>query len=420
MAQRKKSTEVVHDVVIVGAGLAGLSCARHVARAGRSVVVLESSDGVGGRVRTDSFEGFLLDRGFQVLLTAYPEVQAEVDLVKLDMRYFDPGALVRVGNKNHVVGDPLRQPSTLLPTTFAPIGNVLDKARIALLRYRVQELTAQQILASDDLSTVDALRKAGFSQRIIDTFFRPLVGGIQLDPELATSRRMFDLIFRSLGKGEAGVPASGMGQLSEQLASPLSPGTIHLGSRVVSVAPGVVTLASGDIVRGRAVVVAVEGPAASELTGIPVMKSRPVSCVYFAAPEAPTQKKLIALDGASHGPVLNMAVMSNVSPAYAPPGQHLIAAACPGVTEAENPQLLQDVTTQLRNWWGPTVNDWRHLRTYNIAHGQPDQCPPFSPKKPIALGEGMFVCGDHRDTGSSQGAMYSGRRCAAAVLEHIL
>lgn len=410
----------MHDVVIVGAGLAGLSCARHIARAGRNVVVLESSDGVGGRVRTDSFEGFLLDRGFQVLLTAYPEVKAEVDLVKLDMRYFDPGALVRVGNKNHVVGDPLRQPTTLLPTTFAPIGNVLDKARIALLRYRVQKMSAQQILASDDVSTVDALREAGFSQRIIDTFFRPLVGGIQLDPQLATSRRMFDLIFRSLGQGEAGVPAYGMGQLSEQLASTLTPGTIRLNSQAVSISPGAVTLSSGDIVRARAVVVAAEGPVAAELTGIPLMKSRPVSCVYFAAPEAPTQKNLIALDGGGNGPVLNMAVMSNIAPAYAPPGQHLIAAACPGVTEAENPQLVSDVTTQLRNWWGPSVDNWRHLRTYNIAHGQPDQCPPFSPKKPTALGEGMFVCGDHRDTGSSQGAMYSGRRCAAAVLEHIL
>lgn len=410
----------MHDVVIVGAGLAGLSCARHIARAGRNVVVLESSDGVGGRVRTDSFEGFLLDRGFQVLLTAYPEVKAEVDLVKLDMRYFDPGALVRVGNKNHVVGDPLRQPTTLLPTTFAPIGNVLDKARIALLRYRVQKMSAQQILASDDVSTVDALREAGFSQRIIDTFFRPLVGGIQLDPQLATSRRMFDLIFRSLGQGEAGVPAYGMGQLSEQLASTLAPGTIRLNSQAVSISPGAVTLSSGDIVRARAVVVAAEGPVAAELTGIPLMKSRPVSCVYFAAPEAPTQKNLIALDGGGNGPVLNMAVMSNIAPAYAPPGQHLIAAACPGVTEAENPQLVSDVTTQLRNWWGPSVDNWRHLRTYNIAHGQPDQCPPFSPKKPTALGEGMFVCGDHRDTGSSQGAMYSGRRCAAAVLEHIL
>ena len=410
----------MYDVVIVGAGLAGLSCARHVARAGRSVAVLESSDGVGGRVRTDSVDGFLLDRGFQVLLTAYPEVKAEVDLVKLDMRYFDPGALVRVGNTNHVVGDPLRQPSTLLPTTFAPIGNVLDKARIALFRHRVQKMSAQQILVSEDLSTVNALREAGFSQRIIDTFFRPLVGGIQLDPQLATSRRMFDLIFRSLGQGEAGVPALGMGQLSEQLASPLAPGTIRLGSRVVSISPGSVTLSTGDIVRARAVVVAVEGPVAAELTGIPLMKSRPVSCVYFAAPEAPTQKNLIALDGGGNGPVLNMAVMSNVAPAYAPPGQHLIAAACPGVTEVENPQLLSDVTTQLRNWWGPSVGHWRHLRTYNIAHGQPDQCPPFSPKKPIGLGEGMFVCGDHRDTGSSQGAMYSGRRCAAAVLEHIL
>ncbi len=407
------------DVVVVGGGLAGLSCARHLQRAGRDVVVLEADDAVGGRVRTDLVDGFRLDRGFQVLLTAYPEIQTDVDLVKLQMRMFDPGALVRAESKNHVLSDPLRDPARIVPTALAPVGTVFDKARVGLLRLRTQRASARSLLRNDDIATVDALTAQGFSQKMIDRFFKPLVGGIQLDPELATSRRMFDVIFRSLSTGDTGVPAMGMGSLSEQLASHLKPGTVRLNTRVAKLTSNGVTTETGETLQARSVVVATEGPAASKLIGIAPVASRPVSCFYFSAPKAPFDEKLIALDGYSGGPVLNMAVMSNVAPEYAPAGRHLIAAACPGVTEATHPGLHDTVVAQLRWWWGPQVADWRHLRTYNIAHGQPDQSPPFSPKKRQSLGDGLFVCGDHRDTGSIQGAMFSGRRCAAGVLEYL-
>jgi phytoene dehydrogenase-like protein len=141
--------------------------------------------------------------------------------------------------------------------------------------------------------------------------------------------------------------------------------------------------------------------------------SRRVGCVYFAADRPPTTERLVALNGEGSGPVLNVAVMSNVAPSYAPVGQHLIAAAMPGVSSED---LHTVARAQLRGWWGAQVDSWRHLRTYDIAHGQPDQTPPFSPKRRVALGEGLFVCGDHRDTGSIQGALFSGRRCAEAVL----
>jgi phytoene dehydrogenase-like protein len=408
-----------HDVIIVGAGLAGLQCARHLQRAGRNVLVLESSDGVGGRVRTDVVEGFRLDRGFQVLLTAYPELATEVDLVKLDMRYFDPGALVRGTSKDHIVSDPFRDPGHVVPTALAPIGTVFDKARVGLLRWRVQRSNPRTLLQGEDLSTAEALRKLGFSEKMISRFFAPLVGGIQLDPTLGTSRRMFDIIFRSLSNGDVGVPKNGMGELSAQIATHLAPGVVRLHTPVTHVSPTSVTTESGETLSARCVVVATEGPVATRLTGIAPVASRSVSCVYFAAPTPPTEHKLVVLDGTGSGPVLNLAVMSNVSESYAPAGQHLIAAACPAVTQAGRPNLLDDVRAQLRWWWGPQVDTWTHLKTYDIAHGQPAQDPPFPPKKPISLGEGLFVCGDHRDTGSIQGAMYSGRRCAVGVLEYL-
>ena len=404
------------DVVIVGAGLAGLSAAREIQRHGHSVIVLESSDAVGGRVRTDIVDGFQLDRGFQVMLTAYPELQSQVDMRALDLRPFDPGALVWRNGKGHAVSDPFRKPQTLATTAFAPIGSVFDKARIVVLRARVMRRKPAALLGGQDVSTDVALRAFGFSTKIINRFFRPLFGGIQLDPHLATSRRMFDVIFKSLSEGQSVLPSRGMQALPLQMASRLSEGTIHLNTRVSKVDGAKVTLASGESITARAVVVATDGPTASSLLGIPIVESRKVGCVYFSADTPPTKEKYVVLDGTGSGPVLNVAVISNVAPSYAPADKHLIVAALPGVTDGDLEAMSRE---QLRSWWGPQVNDWKHLRTYVINHGGPVQKPPFSPKQRVDLGNGLFVCGDHRDTGSIQGAMFSGRRCGEAVVRSL-
>ncbi len=400
------------DVVVVGAGLAGLAAARALHRAGRHAVVVEASDGVGGRVRTDVVDGFRLDRGFQVLLTAYPELRSQFDLEALDLRRFEPGALVWNGSSNDLVGDPVRRPSTLLRTGLAPIGSVADKLRILRQRVRLHRAAAPDLLRQRDVSTLTALHEQGFSDRVIERFFRPLVGGIQLDPSLQTSRRMFDVILRSLIDGDVAVPARGMGAIPAQLAGHLPPGMIHLNTEVVGVTPGEVALSGGRRISAQSVVVAVEGPRAASLLGLAPVDSNPASCVWFAAGQAPIPDRYIVLDGTGVGPALNTSVMSNVAPEYAPTGSALIVAACPGVND---PHIEPVVRTQLRAMWGPVVDTWRHLRTDAIAHGQPRQHPPFSPKQRIALGDGLFVCGDHRDTASIQGALFSGRRCGEAV-----
>lgn len=400
------------EVVVVGAGLAGLAAARTLHQAGREVLVLEASDGIGGRVRTDLVDGFLLDRGFQVVLTAYPELHRQLDVPRLQLRTFEPGALVWHAGRGHVVSDPFRRPRTALSTALAPIGGPLDKARVVRLRRSLRAVHPARLLTNPDVSTADMLHQHRFSPTMVSRFFRPLVGGIQLDPELATSRRMFDVIFRCLADGDAAVPSSGMGAIPAQLAEGLAPGTVRLGSPVAALEGTTVRLTDGRCVDADAVVVAVEGPAASALLGLPPVGSKPVGCVYFAADTPPTRHRLVVLDADASGPVANVAVMSNVAPSYAPEGQHLIAAALPGVVDGD---LEAAARTQLRGWFGPVVDGWRHLRTYRIAHGQPEQRPPFHPKQPVSLGERRFVCGDHRDTASIQGALYSGRRCGEAV-----
>lgn len=367
-------------------------------------------------MRSDVVDGFTLDRGFQVILTAYPELKRQFDVKALDLKAFDPGALVWLESKGHVVADPLRQPLSLISTVAAPIGSPLDKARIAALRMKTGRGRAADLLRGNDISTVHMLQGRGFSSRMIRSFFTPLVGGIQLDPQLAASRRMFDIVFRMLSEGDAAVPAHGMGQLSRQLADRIPPERIHLDTPVVAVSPGAVEVGGGRRIDSRVVIVATEGPVASSLLGLAPVASRSAACVYFSAPRPPTDAKLIVLDGSGNGPVLNIAVMSNVSPHYAPPGHHLVAAAIPGEAAMETNDLLGAARDQMRRMFGADVDTWEHLRTYRIEHGQPDQTPPFDPRQKVSLGEGIFVCGDHRDTASIQGALFSGRRCAEAVL----
>jgi phytoene dehydrogenase-like protein len=331
----------------------------------------------------------------------------------LDLRRFTPGAVVRAAGAFHRNGDPRRDPKSVLSTLASPIGSVVDKARIALLAQRLLHTDPADILRGADLTTANDLRNIGFSPRMIERFLQPLFAGIQLDPALAASSRMFRVLLRTLAAGDAAVPSAGMQAIPDQLASRLPIGTITFGAKVERVTPSSVRLTDGSTVRAAGVVVAVEGPAAAHLLGMPDRGSLPVSCVYFAAPDAPLPDRAIILDGERSGPAVNVAIMSNVSPTYAPPGRALIAAACPGTMSVE---LEADVRRQMTCWFGPQVESWHVVDTYRIAHAQPSSRPPFNPKRAVRLGRGLYVCGDHRDTPSIQGALFSGRRTAEAIM----
>lgn len=409
-------------VVIVGAGLAGLCCAIELGRRGLPWLLLEAGDAVGGRVRSDTIDGFTLDRGFQVLLTAYPEARRLLDYEALDLRAFEPGALIRRGGSFHRVSDPLRRPQHALASLRAPVGTLADKARIGLLGARLRTTEAHRLVEGPDVATVRHLADLGFSDEIVDHLLRPLFAGIQLDWSLATSSRAFTFVLAMLARGDNAVPAAGIEAIPRQLAGRLDPARIRLHTRVTAIDDGGVTVADVGHLPAGAVVIATDGPTAARLdAAVADPGSKTVGCVWFAADSAPVTEPVLLLDADRSGPVNNLTVMSRVAPTYAPPGAELVAASvvpAPGArVDVPDDQLIPDVRDQLRGWFGPAVDGWRHLRTDRITHAQPRQPAGrlTPPGRPVGLGPGRYVCGDHRDDASINGAMVSGRRAAEAV-----
>jgi phytoene dehydrogenase-like protein len=412
------------EVLIVGAGLAGLGCALRLREIGIPFLIVEAADAVGGRVRTDLLDGFRLDRGFQVLLPAYPEAERMLDYALLDLKAFKHVDLFRFGGRFHRIADPRLEPWTAVKSLFGPIVGLRDSFRTASLISKVKTGRPEDQFRRPEGLTLDFLRWGGrFSETMIDHYFRPYLGCIFLERDLVTSSRLFRFVFRMLLEGGAAVPAAGMGAIPQQLAGRLPAGSIRLNTPVETVEPGKATLRGGEQLAARAFVVATDGPTAARLlpNDVPDPGSRSVTCSYFAADESPVKEPILLMNVDEPGPVNHLAVMSDVAPSYAPPGAALISVSVLGDPPSDDAVLTAAVREQLRGWFGDAVTGWRHLRTYRIRHALPDQTAPAlaDRQRPVRLDDGLYVCGDHRDHGSIDGALASGWRCAQAVAEDL-
>ncbi len=421
-------------VLIVGAGLSGLTCALRLHQAGIPVHIIEASDGVGGRVRTDQVDGFLLDRGFQVYLSAYPQAGELLDLEALELQAFEPGAIVYDGKGLKRVMDVFRRPRYLIGSALSSIGSLADKMRVALLRFQTLGSSEEEIRDHKDQSTESFLREFGFSEKMINGFFRCFYGGIFLETELRTSSRMFEFTFKMFSQGSATLPARGMGSIPLQLARRLPAETIRINSPATSVTCSSVTLANGSVLQGSHVVLATQASQTSEF--IPSFSShapqwRSVTNVYYAADKSPLKEAIIALNGSSKGLVNNVCVPSDVSPLYAPEGKSLISVSLLGLHRDEH--IPTEVKKELAAWFGEQVDGWQHLRTDIIKHALPEQAPEEDQQNDTEADTGnhteapkgflkiddIMICGDHTTSASIEGAIISGNQTAAALLASI-
>ena len=414
-----------HDVVVIGAGLAGLRCARRLAEAGREVLVLEAEDAVGGRERTDLLDGFQLDHGFHVLNPAYPAVRRWVDLDALDMQPFPVGVRVRRQNEIVELHHPLRHPIGVFGTLASGMVSIRDAA--ALLRWVLPAVVRpRSVIAGNDRSLPEGWDRVGLHGPVRTEVLEPFFAGVLADDRGETSDTFARLLARMFAIGRPGLPAAGIGALPTQLAASATAagGRVQLGARVKRMTRRGgrfdVDVRDADTFRARNVVVAVGPGATSDLSDLPRPVTKGLQTWWFAATTAPTTSALLSVDGRRDGPIVNTVVISNAAPSYAPAGSHLIQATCllpdAQTTHAEALPRESEVRRQLGEIWNADAASWRLLRRDDIPDALPAQLPPLRVTQPARLDAGLFVAGDYRDTASIQGALVSGDRVARAVL----
>ncbi|MDN3020729.1 NAD(P)/FAD-dependent oxidoreductase [Streptomyces sp. S.PB5] len=429
------------DVVIVGAGVAGLSAAHRLTSAGVTTAVLEAAHGVGGRMSTEKVDGFRLDRIGQLLSTAYPELRLTPGLDGLVLRPFAPGVLLHSDGRRHRAGAPAGTGGargalhavralasaprpTVAPGTgasaprgTAPLGTAVDQARLAAALTRVANTPIERLLARPELPAGQSLTARGLPSRTVDGFLRPLLAALLCDPGLTTSSRCADLALRAFAAGRLCVPEGGAEVLPELLARTLPPGTVHTGVRVTSVSTRSVTTAEHGEFRCRAVLLATDARTAADLLpGLRVPDFHQLTVVHHTTDEPPETGASLLLEADRGGPVAHTAVVSQVDPSRAPAGRALITSTVLGPPP---PDVETAVRTHLSRLYGTSTTRWETLAVHHTPEAVPAMRAPHDPRRPVRLLAGLYVCGDHRDTSTVQGALHSGHRASTAILSDL-
>jgi phytoene dehydrogenase-like protein len=405
-----------YDIAIIGAGLAGLAAAGACEKSGHRVLLIEATDRVGGRIKTDVVDGFLLDHGFQVLLTAYEKANEVFDMPALQLESFASGALITDAEGSFGIADPLREKGKLLEMTFSRVGSLRDKFKMWQLTRKLQRMDSDEVFNGASISTMDYLRGEGFSKRIIQNFFRPFFGGIFLEGALDTPAGMFRYVFRYFSLGGAGLPANGMQALPQQLAAGLKHTEIRLKSSVESLSQeGRITLKSGEVIEARKVIVACDPkrilPQMDEQ-----MAYRSTVTMYFAGSnQLKSMERTIGLDARKGSPINNYCRHDEVQPGHAPAGQSLWSVSVRDGAQSTHLQVAEYLAGLLRCKPG----DLRHLKTYRIAQALPVVAVPRNdmPAEQTQLGSHIYLAGDYLLNGSIDAALRAGIRSAQAVCE---
>ena len=406
------------NIYIVGAGVSGLVAAQVLENKGYHPIILEASDRAGGRVKTDIKKGFQLDRGFQVLLSSYPAAQKYLDFKALKLQKLKPGAVIFKKRKQQIIGDPLRDISTLFSTLFSGIGTLSDKFKIFQLNLKLKNKSIEAIFLSDEISTKAYLQEFGFSSQIIAQFFTPFFTGIFLENELITSSRMFEFVFKMFGEGLAVIPQGGMEEISKQLVVNLSNTTFRYNTKVTSVSDEEIILHTGDKLASTATIIATD--ASKLVKNAPSKNLSWKSCqtLYFTANKRVIEKSMIGLIYNENSLVNNIFYHTSIA-THSNNTKELLSVTVVKEHQLSEEQLIATVTKQLQEEC--TIDHLTFLAVYHIKKALPDLKDikyEVSPSE-TQLSSGIFLAGDVQLNGSLNAAMIAGENAALQVIASI-
>jgi protoporphyrinogen oxidase len=405
-------------IYIVGAGVSGLVAAQVLENQGYQPVILEASDRAGGRVKTDIKKGFQLDHGFQVLLSSYPAAQKYLDFKALKLQELKPGAVIFNNGKQQIIGDPLRDISTLFSTLFSGIGTLSDKFKIFQLNLKLKNKSIEAIFSSDEISTKAYLQEFGFSSQIIAQFFTPFFTGIFLENELTTSSRMFEFVFKMFGEGLAVIPKGGMEEISKLLVVNLSNTTFQYNTKVTSVSDEEIILHTGDKLASTATIIATD--ASKLVKNAPSKNLSWKSCqtLYFTANKRVIEKSMIGLIYNENSLVNNIFYHTSIA-THSNNTKELLSVTVVKEHQLSEEQLIATVTKQLLEEC--TIDHLTFLAVYHIKKALPDLKDikyEVSPSE-TQLSSGIFLAGDVQLNGSLNAAMIAGENAALQVIASI-
>ncbi|MDQ3042235.1 MAG: FAD-dependent oxidoreductase [Acidobacteriota bacterium] len=405
-------------IVIIGAGIAGLTCAKYLKDKGVETLILEASDGVGGRVRTDIIKGFKLDRGFQVLLTSYPEAEKLLNYKDLRLKNLPSGARVRTGNDFFVMPNPLKDILTAPQALFSPVGSLFDKIKVFQLNLETRNAAEPEFSNLDsNESTFSFLKDYGYSDKMIHRFFVPFFRGVFLERELKTNSSYFKFLYSLFAKGDVAVPQNGMQAIPEQIAGHLSPNQIRLNTPVKKISGRTVYLENGETIEADKIVLATDAKAAAKLLGEESnVEFNSTVCLYF---ESDVPLKLngapyLIINSNANELIDHLLVSSDVAPTYAPAGKTLISVSIVGNKEISDNGLEESVQAELVEWFG-RENAWQHLKTYRIPQALPQFFQDSSIIRPLKINDDTYRCGDYTAYPSLNAAMKTGREVAGML-----
>lgn len=404
-------------IYIIGAGISGLVAAIELEKAGYFPVILESTDRVGGRIKTDIVDGYLLDHGFQVLLTSYPEAQRYLDFESLELKRFHPGAVIFKPGDTFSIHDPLRRPTQLLNMAFSKVGNIFDKIKIYQLTKALKQKHEEDIFSSPEMTTMEYLKKMGFSEKMIRQFFKPFFSGIFLEGGLQTSSRMFEFVFKMFSIGHAAVPAKGMMEIPHQLAANLQHTQFRFNTSVTKIKHTEIHLDSGDVITADDIILTI--PAAGIVDGVsdvPVTYQG-VTNLYFSLQQSFVAQPMIGLVPDDSFFINNFVFLTDVSKAYSSNGRALLSVSIvKDVTGIENLEKL--VALELEAISGVKSDHFEFIMGFKIGEALPI-IKDLKYAKPIHHHEWhdhLFLAGDHLLNASINAAMQSGRSAAEALI----